>query len=347
MTEPASGLAFAFGDPCVTGLIKQRPQDFRVDEIPGFEPEGKGDHVFLTIEKTGLTTNSVANTLRQFCGLKHRDVGYAGMKDKHAVTTQQFSLDMSGRTEPEWSEIETDSLRIIRVSRHKRKLKRGVLKGNRFVIRIVDLQGDRLVLEQRLNQIKNHGVPNYFGQQRFGRNGSNIELARKLFDNETGRMKRDEKSILLSSVRSLLFNAVLNERVKQQNWFKLLEGEVINLDGTERHFSETIDEVLTRRAEEMDVHPTGPLYGLPSRALQPTGQAGEIEKKLLDQYESWKAGLERFGLEHARRPLRIAVRDMQWTTASDEMTISFSLTSGAYATVVLREFLEEVVQKPA
>ena len=334
-------LAYAFGKPCVSGKIKQIPEDFRVDEIPGFEPEGQGEHVFLTIEKKGLTTNAVASQLKKICSLQHRDIGYAGMKDKHAVTTQQFSLNLAGKAEPDWSEIENDQLKIINISRHKRKLKRGVLKGNRFEIRIRELTGDMDKLFARLEKIKLHGVPNYFGAQRFGINGSNLDQAKKLFNHELAKVSRDERSILLSAVRSMLFNAVLDARVKQGNWYQLLPGEVINLDGTQRHFAEEIDETLLQRAAAMDVHPTGPLYGLPSRALTPTQQAGELENNILSAFEFWKQGLEDFKLENARRPLRVAVRDLEWEMQQQDLTLKFALTSGAYATVVLREFLEE------
>ncbi len=334
-------LAYAFGKPCVSGKIKQIPEDFRVDEIPGFEPEGEGEHVFLTIEKKGMTTNAVANQLKKICALQHRDIGYAGMKDKHAVTTQQFSLNLAGKIEPDWSEIENDQLKIIKVSRHKRKLKRGVLKGNQFIIRIRDLSGDVEELFTRLEKIKLHGVPNYFGAQRFGLNGGNLEQARKLFNQELAKVRRDERSILLSAVRSMLFNAVLDARVKQDNWYQLLPGEVINLDGTQRHFAEEIDAALLQRAEELDVHPTGPLYGLPSRALTPTQQAGELENNALSEFEFWKKGLEAFKLENARRPLRVAVRNLEWEMQQQDLILKFALTAGAYATVVLREFLEE------
>ena len=340
-TSPTKHLAYAFGGPCVTGLIKQQPQDFRVDEIPGFEPDGEGDHVYLTIEKTGLTTNNVAGILKRYCGLHSRDIGYAGMKDKHAVTSQQFSINLSGKVEPDWSAIENDQIRVLNVARHRRKLKRGVLKGNRFTIVIRELQGDLDKLVQQLEKIKQHGVPNYFGPQRFGYAGSNIEQARRLFRHELPKIKRDERSILLSTARSLLFNQVLHERVKQGNWNRLLPGEVINLDATERHFAEPINETLISRAEQMDVHPTGPLCGLPSRALQPTEEAGNIEQQVLEGFDFWLQGLEQFKLEHARRPLRIAVRDMQWSVTGNQMSISFALTAGAYATVVLREFLKD------
>ena len=332
-------LAYAFGDPCVCGKIRTTAEDFQVDEIPGFTPDGKGDHVYLTLRKTGLTTNAVARQLRDFCRVQARDIGYAGMKDKHAVTTQTFSINLAGIPEPDWTEIESDSIKVIDTARHPRKLKRGVLKGNRFKLVIRELEGSLACVEQRLQQIKTQGVPNYFGVQRFGHEGANIEKAWRLFNEPGMKVKRDERSMLFSSVRSMLFNAVLNERVAQGNWSKLLEGEVINLDGTERHFQEAVDEVLIQRASELDVHPTGPLPGIDSRAIRPSAEAGEIETGVLNGYQEWFAGLQYFRLEHARRALRIAVRHLEWELHGNTLTLAFGLTSGAYATVVLREFL--------
>jgi len=334
-------LAFAFGGPCITGKIRSIPEDFQVDEIPGFTPDGKGDHVYLTIRKTGLTTNFVARQLSDFCGVHARDIGYAGMKDKHAVTTQTFSINLAGKDEPDWAGFESDSINIIEISYHPRKLKRGVLKGNRFRLVIRNIEGDLNCVEDRLQQIKHHGVPNYFGVQRFGHKAANIDKAWRLFTDPALRVKRDERSILFSAVRSMLFNAVLNDRVTQGNWSELLEGEVINLDGTERHFMETVDEVLIRRASELDVHPTGPLPGIDSRAIRPAATAGNLETAVLNKYQEWFAGLEKFRLEHARRALRLAVRQLEWEINGDSLMLLFELTSGAYATVVLREFLKE------
>jgi tRNA pseudouridine13 synthase len=334
-------VAFAFGGPCVTGQTRSIAEDFQVDEIPGFTPDGKGDHVYLGIRKTGLTTAAAAKILGDFCNVQARDIGYAGMKDKHAVTTQTFSINLSGKQEPDWAELETGKLQIIQTTRHPRKLKRGVLKGNRFRLVVRNIEGDLKCLEHHLEQIKTQGVPNYFGEQRFGYQGRNIDKAWRLFNDPGMRVKRDERSILFSSVRSMLFNAVLNERVKQGNWTELLKGEVINLDGTERHFQEPIDEVLIQRATELDVHPSGPLPGIDSRAIRPKDEAKEIEDKVLESFQEWFAGLEKFRLEHARRALRVAVRNLKWNLEGDVLTLEFSLSSGAYATVVLREFLRE------
>ena len=334
-----SDLPYAFGKPLVSGQIKQRPSDFIVEEIPGFEPDGHGDHVYLTIQKTGLTTIAIVDALKRFTGVHAREIGFAGMKDKQAITTQAFSVNMAGKEEQNWQKLENEQIKILSVSRHPRKLKRGVLKGNRFRLRVTDIKGDVQSLQQSLEQVAQNGVPNFFGEQRFGRDEGNPERAWRMFTQSGFKVKREERSLLLSSVRSMIFNALLAKRIELNNWQSLLEGEVINLDGTARHFAEAIDDVLVSRASEMDVHATGPLPGQSSRALEPASEAGDIEQQLIQTYQPWVDQLVNQGLEHARRPLRVAVRDMQWQIVDDVLELSFSLTAGAYATVVLRELV--------
>jgi len=333
-------LPYAYGKPLGTALIRSQPEDFIVEEIAGFEPSGEGDHVFLTLRKTGLTTQAVVGLLKQFTGVKDREIGFAGIKDRHAVTTQTFSINMTGQPIPDWSLLASEQLQVIDIQRHNRKLKRGVLKGNRFVLTLRDLQADSSELERRLQAIAQHGVPNYFGQQRFGRDGDNPENAWRMLTDRTFRVRRDERSILLSSIRSMLFNAVLATRIENHNWQSLIDGEVINLDGTERHFQEPVDDVLRHRALALDVHATGPMPGKASRAIEPDQLAGELERQALRPYREWIEALEKAGLDHARRPLRLAVKDLTWQISADQLRVSFRLTSGAYATSVLRELVE-------
>lgn len=339
MKIPDIDLAYAHGGPCGTGKIRHVAEDFRVIEIPGFEPDGQGDHVYLTIEKKDLTTQAVSNRLRDYCQVKSRDVGYAGMKDRHAVTRQNFSINLAGKSEPDWAALVSENLKVLAVSRHPRKLKKGVLKGNRFELVVRDMSADHDCLQNRLQKISQQGVPNYFGDQRFGIEGKNLDKAAVLFSGENIHIDRHERGMLFSSVRSKLFNALLAERVSQHNWHRLLAGEVISLDGTARHFHEPIDDILIERAERLDVHGTGPLPGLESRAIEPDDEAGKVEQHVMQHYADWLEGLQRFKLEHARRPLRVAVRDLQWSIEEDQLFLSFSLTAGAYATVVLREIL--------
>lgn len=333
-------LAHAFGRPAASGRLKTFPEDFVVEEIPGFAPDGEGDHVFLTLRRQQMTTAGVARRLREFFGLGNRDIGYAGLKDKQALTTQTFSINLAGRSVGDLAGLESQGLQVIRCERHRRKLKRGVLKGNRFRLTIRDLQGDRHDLDQRLQKIARLGVPNYFGEQRFGHDGNNLNTAWRLFSEAGYSVKREQRGIVFSSVRSMIFNAVLQQRIIQDNWQELLDGEVIGLDGTQRHFLEPLDENLQQRAQALDVHPTGPLAGLPSRALEPLGQAGQIEKTVMQNFTPWIEGLQRFGLEQARRPLRLAVRSLRWQFAADTLKLEFSLAAGAYATMVVRELLD-------
>ena len=342
---PVEQLSYAHGGPFLSGLVKQQNADFIVKEIPGFEPDGHGDHVYLTVTKTGLTTAEVSKKLQQFCHVHHRDIGFAGLKDKHAISTQVFSINLSGqlssKKEPDWQSFDVSGISIDQVSRHPRKLKRGVLKGNRFELFIRDISGDQSRLDDLLRSIAEFGVPNYFGQQRFGNQQKNINSVLDWFAGKKTRISRDERSILLSSVRSMIFNAILDQRIKTSSWNKLLPGEVINLDGTERHFQEPIDDTLLKRNVELDVHPTGALAGKSSRALEPTDEAGELESEILNQYSGWVDQLVALNMDHARRPLRIAVRDLDWQREGNNLRLAFSLRSGAYATVVLREILRE------
>lgn len=134
---------YVYGSPSGTGVIRSQPADFMVKEQLGFEPSGTGEHVFLQIEKTGENTDYVARLLARFAKVRQRDVGYAGLKDRHAVTCQWFSVWLPGQAEPNWAELASDNLKILHTIRHARKLKRGALAGNHFQIIIRDWQGDR------------------------------------------------------------------------------------------------------------------------------------------------------------------------------------------------------------
>ncbi len=168
------------GKPEATGLIRVNPEDFQVDEILGFELSGEGEHVCLHIRKRNSNTAFVAKQIARLADVKNMDVSYAGLKDRNAVTTQWFSVYLSNKTEPDWQQLNTDEVEVLEVVRHNRKLRRGALKGNRFKICVRELQGDHESLEQRLQTIRGKGVPNYFGEQRFGRD--NLEQATAMGD---------------------------------------------------------------------------------------------------------------------------------------------------------------------
>ncbi len=329
---------YAHGGPSGTGDIKTEPDDFVVEEILSFTPEGSGEHVFLHIEKVGENTEYVARLLARHAGVRQRDVSYAGLKDRHGRTRQWFSVWLPGKEDPDWSDVETDNLKILETVRHARKLKRGVLSGNRFTLLIRNWQGDRDIAEQQLRQIQQHGFPNYFGEQRFGHQGRNIEKALAMF--RGAKIKREQRSIYLSAARSFLFNLILAERVNTQTWNRALPGDVFKLDKSNSHFrEESVDQALLDRLESGDISPTGALWGKGDSGV--AGEALAVEQHIIEAYPELAAGLLKADLEADRRALRVIPEDLSWQFEADNsLCLSFSLPAGSYATALLREVVD-------
>jgi tRNA pseudouridine13 synthase len=333
------GLAFARGAPPVSGYLRSSPWDFLVRELPLVEPAGKGEHVWLLIRKRLENTEQVARSLARLAGVSQRDVSFAGLKDRNAVTEQWFSVYLPGGSEPEWRAVDSASVTLLRHVRHHRKLRRGALRGNAFRIRIRGVTADRPAIERRLSDIVAGGVPNYFGEQRFGRGGSNLLTAGRLFSHSAGRLSREQRGLALSAARSCLFNQVLARRVETHSWDHPLPGEALQLEGTHSYFvAGQLDETLLRRVREGDVHPTGPLYG---RGDSPaTGEALRVETACLAPYGAWCQGLIEAGLKQERRSLRLLIGEPAWSWPEpDCLELCFSLPAGAYATSVLRELV--------
>jgi len=341
MNNPAEGLAYAWGGVAGTGVIRDSADDFQVDEELGIEPTGEGEHAFLHIRKRNLNTREVAQQIGRLAGVRQRNVSYAGLKDRNAVTSQVFSVHMPGMPDPDWRELENDQLQLLQATRHSRKIRRGALRGNHFTLMIRQCQLDESLITRRLQQIAAHGVPNYFGPQRFGYAGNNLVQARELFDGTLGRVDRELKSLLLSAVRSQLFNQVLSARVVDASWNQVIPGDVMIVAGGRGQFPADVpDQVLLKRTQEQEVHPSGPLCGLAGRSLQPASKAGELENRVLADEQFWMQGLQRFGLEQGRRPLRLKVGNLQWQYHEPVLQLAFSLPAGSYATTVLRELLD-------
>jgi len=327
-------LPHAHGGPPIVAQMRREPADFRVDEILGFEPSGSGEHVFLDIEKTGANTEWVARQLARELGLAPVAVGFSGLKDRHAVTRQAFTVHLGTKPEPDWNALAIPGVRVLGATRHARKLKRGAHRGNRFVIVLRDARGERERVDDVLAAIRTQGVPNYFGEQRFGRDEGNLALARQLFSGT--RLPREKHGIALSAARSELFNAVLAQRVAERSWNRALDGEVFMLAGTHSVFGpETLTDELAQRIEAFDIHPTGPLWG--RGELRSADAVRAIEESAIDAQRDLAQGLERAGLEQQRRSLRLVARDLYATWDGDDLTLSFALESGAFATVVVRE----------
>jgi tRNA pseudouridine13 synthase len=327
----------AHGAQVLRAQIRSTPEDFFVEELPGFEPSGAGEHLLLRIEKRGMNTAFAAKTIAQWAGVDESAVGYAGMKDRHAVTQQRFSVWLPKRIAPDIAALQTDELRVLDHAWHARKLPRGGLAGNRFVLVLRAIEADAAEVDTRLAAIATDGVPNYFGEQRFGRKGDNVQQAVAMFAGR--RVKREERSLLLSAARSELFNRVLAARVTAGHWNTALEGEVWMLDGSRSVFGpEALTPELQARLASFDIHPTGPLWG--EGDLRSTQAAREIELAALagDTASRLCKGLEGAGLKQERRALRLRPDALAWHWRDDgALELHFALPPGCYATTVLRE----------
>ena len=328
---------YAYGGPSGTGDIKTIPDDFIVEEILPFTPDGSGEHAFLQIEKSGENTEYVARLLARFAGVRQRDVSFAGLKDRHARTTQWFSVWLPGKEDPDWSQIQTENITLLQRTRHARKLKRGVIAANQFRILIRNWQGDPVKAENQLQLIKQHGFPNYFGEQRFGRQGQNINKALALF--KGAKVKREQRSIYLSAARSYLFNLILAKRVSLSNWNCVLPGDVCQLSHSKSIFKvETVDQQLSERMTAGEIHSTAVLWG--EGGIETSTDAGYIEKAIIEGHPELEKGLLKFDLTAERRVLRVLPEQLKWQFEGDnQWLLSFSLPAGSYATSLLRELL--------
>lgn len=293
----------------IEGIARSRIDDFEVDEDLGFVPTGDGEHLYLRIEKRGLNTITVARTLADAAGVTLADVGFAGLKDRRAVARQWFSVPSKGPV----AFRDANDARLLEQTRHARKLRRGQHAGNCFRLVLRRVQGSTPLIEERLAALRDGGVPNYFGPQRFGRDGSNIDAAWAwLGRRPRPRLRPYMKSIYFSTARALLFNAVLAERVRQGNWNSAVDGDVL----------------------EADI-PTGPLWGRgrsPARSV-----SAAIETAALTPLRDWLDPLEHVGLNQQRRALAVRPRDLAWVWDGSALCLSFVLPPGSYATSLLAE----------
>lgn len=331
----STDLPHAFAGPCARGRIRSVPEDFFVEEIDAFPASGSGEHLLLTLEKRQMNTAFVAAHLARWAGVAESAVSFAGLKDRHAVTRQRFSLWLPKKTAPDLATLQMEGLRVLAAHWHQRKLPRGALAGNRFVLQLRELEGERDEIEARLGKIASCGVPNYFGEQRFGRGGQNVEKAAKMFAGQ--RVKRELRSLLLSAARAEIFNAVLAERVAAGNWQQAVAGDVFMLDGSRSVFGpEPCDAALSERLARFDIHPTGPLWG--QGPLRTEAEAAALENGVATAHAALCQGLEAAGLKQERRSLRLPVRALEWQWhGPQQLQLAFSLPPGCYATVVLRE----------
>ena len=325
------------GPPPGRAALSAAPEDFRVAEVEKFRPAGEGIHAWLRVRKRGVNTEEVAAALARAAGAPRSAVGYAGMKDRLAVAVQWFSVDLAGRAEPRWEALESDTVEVLEVARHRRKLRRGALLGNRFEIVLRDAAVSRDGLDARLRAIRAGGVPNYFGPQRFGRDGANLRLARSLLVERRRIRDRHRRGVALSAARAHVFNRVLAARVAAGAWAAPVTGDVMMLDGRGSVFGlERVDEEAAARVARGEIHPTGPLWGRGARLV--AGAARDIEDRAMAEAAPLCEGLERERLSQDRRALRVNVRGIEGRIEPQgRVALAFTLPPGAYATTVLRE----------
>ena len=340
----SEGLPRAFGASVLTARFRSTPEDFFVEELPGFEPSGEGEHLLLTIEKRGMNTAFAAKRIAAWAGIAEMGVGYAGLKDRHAVTRQRFSVHLPRKVAPELADLAADDFNVIDATWHSRKLPRGALAGNRFVLVLRDVEGERGAIDARLGDIASQGLPNWFGEQRFGRDGGNVAAALAMFAGR--RVRREQRSIFLSAARSELFNRVLAARLADGSWNRGLEGEVWMLAGSRSVFGpEPWSETLEQRLKSFDIHPTGPLWGTGESRVQAAARACEDAALQSDEARALQAGLEQEGLRQERRALRLKPEQLEWRWLdASTLQVAFALPPGSYATAILHE-LGEVAER--
>ncbi|KTC67754.1 hydrogenase [Legionella birminghamensis] len=333
-----SDLAYALGKPASRGILKQCPEDFIVNEILGFELTGEGEHLFLFIEKRNINTEDVAKEIARALKLSPRAVSYAGLKDKQALTRQWFSVHLPGKQHSNIELGQGGQWKILREQRHNKKLKTGALAGNQFQLILRDIVKEDN-LDERLSAIAAHGVPNYFGAQRFGNNGQNLYKAEQLLFEGMKVKNPFLKGMYYSAARAYLFNRILDFRISRQNWNKGVPGDVMQLAGTHSVFHcETPDETIQKRINAFDISPSGVLWGTGTNRV--TDLALNLQEQALTELHNWCRALEEHKLEIAYRAFVLEPKEMQWKWLSEnELFVEFALTSGSYATSVIRELM--------
>lgn len=336
--------SWLYGAPSCQGRIKVEPEDFVVKENLGFAFAGTGEHFMVKIRKTGENTKYVVNELAKACGVKSRDVSWAGLKDRHAVTEQWLSVHLPGKPDPDLTDFvaEHPGVEVIETARHDKKLRPGDLSGNWFELRLRDLdQPDDVVV--RLAKIAEHGVPNYFGEQRFGNGGNNVTKARAWGNDEFRVRDKSKRSFYLSAARSWLFNMVLSERIAKGQVHQLMAGDWVEDSNESGSVVEAVTAELQQAVDTGALQITAPMMG--DNALPTTADAEAFEMSIVEREPLLLKLIRDNRMRHERRPLLLKPSDMVWQLDGDSVTVSFSLPAGCFATAVVRELMVEQEQQ--
>ncbi len=337
-----SELLYLHGTPNVTGVIKANPEDFVVVEDLGYPYDGEGEQLLVRIRKIGCNTRFVAEAIAKFLGVHQRDLSYAGMKDRHAVTEQTLCFRVPGNAMPNLAGFQLEGVEILQVIRHKRKLRIGALAGNAFRL-VVRQISDRNAVEARLQLIQQQGVPNYFGEQRFGRGGNNLTQAKQWAQDKFRPRDRNMKGLLLSATRSDLFNQITSARLLRDGALNVVQtGDALQLAGRGSWFVAQEEELpeLQQRVDNHQLRITAPLPGRGD--LGPQGAALQFEQQNLAQAAELITLLERERVDAARRAMLVVPKDLRWNWWDDvTLEMQFWLPAGSFATSVVRELLQQ------
>ncbi len=341
MMKILSENAYLHGKPESTGVLRRQMSDFKVFEQLPFSPCGEGEHLFVHIRKIGANTIFVARELAKYFNVKEQLVSYAGLKDRFAVTEQWFGVHVPGKQEYNLDDLAIEGVEVLSYKRHNKKLRTGALTGNNFELILRDMT-DIKAFTLRWQSIVEQGVPNYFGEQRFGIDGGNIERALSLFSGQKVKDKK-KRGIYLSAARSHIFNHVIHERIRQGCFDKVRVGDVLMLAGTQSVFHiDEMDETINQRFSDKDIDITAPMWGAGN--LMTSAEPLALEQEVAQQNDEFCQGLPRFGLKQERRRIRLSISDTNIELIPEHeggiaVKISFFLPAGCYATTVLRELL--------
>lgn len=339
------GWRYLLGKPHSSGVIRSQPEDFQVEEELGFMPIGEGEHLWINISKRLMNTQEVVSTLSKATGVARKDIGYSGQKDRNAVASQWFSLQVGNRHDEIVDRLgelfrSHGMIALKHMALHTNKLKRGVHRSNRFRICVREFEGCARGLEGKIQFLCSQGAPNYFGPQRFGRGGRNILLAKRIFNGTISKVDRNARGMALSAARAWIFNRVLSGRLGTWEWNEPVSGDAMQLDGSNAFFvHDGSDPAVVDRIGRHDLHITGPMWGQGS--LPTKGNVAEFELCSVKHIRLLPQGLERAGLHQQRRALRMVPRDLNWRLGKDrDLYLEFVLNRGSYATALLRELVE-------
>ncbi len=323
--------------PGTGGQIKERPEDFTVEEVPLYQTTDKGDFTFLLVEKVNLSTLDLVALIRKHLDLRDDQVGLAGWKDKRAVSRQWVSVPRKNVSDSGLARLTGAGVQILGAAHHHHKLRTGHLLGNRFSVLIRRLEPEfQTRVEAIIERLQKHGLPNFYGPQRFGAAGDNAEKGLALLLGRLRIRSVRKRKLLVSSCSSLLFNLTLKERLQQDLYTNLLPGDIAKKHDTGGLFMVTDSVVEQHRADRLEISATGPIWG---KKMKRAGDAaGALEENLIRLQ-----GLtpDVFGKQPgSRRSLRVVLREVSMRQEPEGLRLEFFLPKGSYATVLLDEIMK-------